>query len=253
MKRLFLSLFGIFSLLVSAAQIPDSACDAPQYETFRQLSPEEYLALRLPPLEMLLDNARDNPQVSFYASNKLQEERELKTIRRSWLKYIKVNANYSYGMNNIYNENFADQNYVYVNTGRKQWWYNVGVSLSLPFDEIFNRRNRIKRQEEKINSIQFEVERWYDDLSVKIIDAYTSAIENLSILQSVTEAMITAKAQYSVTEADFLNGAIDAQTLSRQRNVLNVAIREYEKTRANLTNALLRLEILSHTKIISRE
>ena len=95
MKRLFLSLFGIFSLLVSAAQIPDSAGDAPQYETFRQLSPEEYLALRLPPLEMLLDNARDNPQVSFYASNKLQEERELKTIRRSWLNYIKVNANYS--------------------------------------------------------------------------------------------------------------------------------------------------------------
>jgi len=253
MKYLFLVLAGFCGLWTASAQRTDSTGFdfRNRYEAFRQLSAEEYLDLKLPPLHVLLENARNSPQVSFYASNKLQEERELKTIRRNWLKYIKLNANYNYGMNNTYND-------VYLNpavpqfSAREQCWWNVGVSLSVPLDEIFNRSNRIKRQKERINSIQFEVDRWYDDLSLKIIDAYTAAVQNLSVLQSATESLVTAKAQYRVSEADFVNGAIDAQTLSRQRNIQNVAIREYEETRAELTNALLRLEVLSHTPIINR-
>lgn len=253
MKQLIPTLCGLLCLFSATAQEPDSAAltFGDRYDLFQQLSPDEYLNLKLPPLHVLLENARNSPQVSFYASNKLQEERELRTIRRNWMKYIKLNANYNYGMNNTYNDVVLDPT-VPQFSNREQNWWNVGVSLSVPLDEIFNRSNRIKRQKERINSIQFEVDRWYDDLSLKIIDAYTSAVENLSILQSVTEALVTAKAQYRVSEADFINGAIDAQTLSRQRNIQNVAVREYEKTRANLTNSLLRLEVLSHTRIITR-
>lgn len=253
MKYLLLTLAGLCCLGTASAQQDDSVAFNFQnrYEAFRQLSAEEYLDLKLPPLHVLLENARNNPQVSYYASNKLQEERELKTIRRNWLKYIKLNANYNYGMNNTYNEVYLDP-FVPQFSAREQSWWNVGVSLSVPLDEIFNRRNRIKRQKDRINSIQYEVDLWYDDLSLKIIDAYTAAVENLSVLQSATESLVTAQAQYRVSEADFINGAIDAQTLSRQRNIQNVAIREYEQTRAELTNALLRLEVLSHTRIITR-
>lgn len=254
MKYSILTLLGLCCLLSATAQEPDSAAlnFGDRYDLFRQLSPEEYLDLKLPPLHVLLENARNSPQVSFYASNKLQEERELRTIRRNWLKYIKLNANYNYGMNNTYNDVVLDPTIPQF-SNREQSWWNVGVSLSVPLDEIFNRSNCIKRQKERINSIQFEVDRWYDDLSLKIIDAYTSAVQNLSMLQSVTEALVTAKAQYKVSEADFINGALDAQTLSRQRNIQNVAIREYEETRAELTNSLLRLEVLTHTQIINRK
>ena len=245
MKQLILTMLGLCCLLAAKAQAPDSTAFSfgDRYDLFRQLSAEEYLDLKLPPLHVLLENARKSPQVSFYASNKLQEERELKTIRRNWLKYIKLNA---------YSDVVLDPTIPQFSAREQNWW-NVGVSLSVPLDEIFNRRNRIKRQKERINSIQFEVDRWYDDLSLKIIDAYTAAVQNLSVLQSVTESLVTAKAQYKVSEADFINGALDAQTLSRQRNIQNVAIREYEETRAELTNALLRLEVLSHTQIITRK
>lgn len=256
MKRIALTLCSLFLLLAARAQEPDTLTLAQQYNNLMQLSAEDYLQVQLPPLHILLQNARQSPQVSYYASNMEQEERELKTIRRNWLKFIKLNANYNYGSTNTNTNNYTDLSnpiLVYTANGREQSWYNLGVSLSLPLDEIFDRRNRIKRQKEKINSIQFEVERWYDDLSLKIIDAYTTAVQNLSILQSATEAMVTAKAQYSVSEADFINGVIDAQTLSRQRNIQNVAIREYEETRSNLNNALLRLEVLSHTQIITRK
>ena len=49
-----------------------------------------------------------------------------------------------------------------------------------------------------------------------------------------------------------MNGKIDAVTLSRQKNIQSATVREYEQTRASLNNALLRLEIMSHTKIITK-
>lgn len=61
-----------------------------------------------------------------------------------------------------------------------------------------------------------------------------------------------ARAQYAVSETDFVNGSIDAQMLSRQKSIENTAIREYEQTRAALNSALLRLEVLTSTRIINR-
>ena len=77
---------------------------------------------------------------------------------------------------------------------------------------------------------------------MKIIDAYTTAVEQLSILRSAAEAKITSEAQYRMTEVDFVKGKLDAQTLSRQKSLENSATREYEQVRRNLNDALLRLE-----------
>ena len=87
---------------------------------------------------------------------------------------------------------------------------------------------------------------------MKIIDAYTTAVEQLSILRSAAEAKITSEAQYRMTEVDFVKGKLDAQTLSRQKSLENSATREYEQVRRNLNDALLRLEILTHTPIINK-
>lgn len=117
---------------------------------------------------------------------------------------------------------------------------------------LFERRNKIKKQKTRIESIQYEIDRWYDDLSLKVIDAYTQVTENLAILQSAASSMVHARAQYAVSETDFVNGSIDAQMLSRQKSIENTAIREYEQTRAALNSALLRLEVLTSTRIINR-
>ena len=89
---------------------------------------------------------------------------------------------------------------------------------------------------------QYDLDRWYDELRMKIIDAYTTAVEQLSILRSAAEAKITSEAQYRMTEVDFVKGKLDAQTLSRQKSLENSATREYEQVRRNLNDALLRLE-----------
>ena len=161
------------------------------------------------------------------------------------MRNFKLNANYNYGSSDIYNQNYQDnsnQIWTTTTTGREQSWWNVGASFSLPIDEIFNRRNKIKQQKKRIENTQYDLDRWYDELRMKIIDAYTTAVEQLSILRSAAEAKITSEAQYRMTEVDFVKGKLDAQTLSRQKSLENSATREYEQVRRNLNDALLRLE-----------
>ncbi|WP_295958981.1 TolC family protein [uncultured Alistipes sp.] len=254
MKKVVITLWALLIAAAAAAQTEPTAPEF-EYSDLQQLAPEDYINLQLPPLHTLMENARHAPQVGYYESNREIEERELKTVRRNWMHYFKLNANYNYGSSDIYNQNYQDSSipvWTTTTTGRDQSWWNVGASFSIPIDELFNRRNKIKQQKKRIENTQYDMDRWYDDLRLKIIDSYTSAVQQLSILRSAAEAMIAAQAQYRMSEADFVNGKLDAQALSRQKSIENVAIREYEQVRSNLNNALLRLEVLTHTPIINK-
>ena len=254
MKKVVITLWALLIAAAAAAQTEPTAPEF-EYSDLQQLAPEDYINLQLPPLHTLMENARHAPQVGYYESNREIEERELKTVRRNWMHYFKLNAKYNYGSSDIYNQNYQDSSipvWTTTTTGRDQSWWNVGASFSIPIDELFNRRNKIKQQKKRIENTQYDMDRWYDDLRLKIIDSYTSAVQQLSILRSAAEAMIAAQAQYRMSEADFINGKLDAQALSRQKSIENVAIREYEQVRSNLNNALLRLEVLTHTPIINK-
>lgn len=267
MKYILLLIFLFVTTCVSAQEVLTLTTQPPlpaaetqplpsgvTFSNFAAFAPSDYASLQLPPLHVLMENARNTPQVNMYAASKEVEDRELKTIRRSWFRYIKFNATYSYGSNDMSSLLYYDTQYPPIQnvTGTVQSWWNVGANLSLPLDQIFNHRNQIKQQKKRIESIGFEVARYHDELCLKIIDAYTAASENLALLASAAQSLTVARAQYAVTETDFIKGRIDAQTLSRQRTVVNSVLREYEKTRSSLNNALLRLEVLSKTKIINQ-
>lgn len=229
--------------------------EAAEYADLTRMPVESYISLHLPPLHVLLANARErSPQVNMFAANKESEERELKTLRRSWLEHIKLNGTFSYGTSDINSQSFYEENRPIVQnvTGMTQRWWNVGASISLPLDEIFNRRNKSKQQKKRIESIEYEMDNWYDEVCLKIIESYTTAVQNLSVLEASAQAMVAAKAQYAEAQADFVNGKIDASTLSRQKSIESSSIREYEQTRSMLNKALLQLEVLSKTPIISQ-
>ena len=246
MKWLFSFLCFLISAVPLAAQLPVGDVS--------EMTLDDYLALKLPSLEVLLENAKQNPSVAYYDAIKEGELRQLKTEKRTWMKYFRLTGSYQYGQMNDNTQFIDGVNPGYVNrySGKVQSWYNLGGTISFPLDEIFNRRNRIKQQESKIKAAEIDVERWYDELAMKVIDAYTNALQNLSLLKIKSEAMTLATAQYKMSETDFVNGKIDAQTLSRQKNIESAAAREYEETRSTLNNALLKLEILTHTSIINK-
>lgn len=244
MRRILLSVIYFFCLfsgfVLSAQDVSD-------------LDAEDLKALKIPSLEVLFENAKRSPAVEFYQVKMEEEASVLKTEKRSWLKYFKLSSSYQYGLMGV-NSSFSDTDtpLFYQYSGATQNWYNVGVSLSIPLDDMFDRANRIKRQKLKTKATQVEIEKWHDEQKLRIIEMYTKGIKELSVLKLKIEALSFANAQYRTASQDFINGKIDTDTLSRIKKMQTDALESYEETRSELNKALLQLEVLSKTKIINR-
>ena len=88
MKR---AVFTLWLLLAAVAATAQSEPTPPEFEysDLQRLTPEDYIDMQLPPLHVLMENARHAPQVGYYESNREIEERELKTVRRNWTYFCK--------------------------------------------------------------------------------------------------------------------------------------------------------------------
>jgi outer membrane protein TolC len=134
----------------------------------------------------------------------------------------------------------------------EQSYYSAGGSISIPLDDLFDRPNRVKRQKLQMQATQMEVERWHDEQKLRIIEAYTSAEQNLSLLKIKIEALTFVNAQYKIAENNFINGRINAEELSLQKRNQVSVYADYEQTKAMLNHALLSLEVLAKMKIINK-
>ncbi len=218
----------------------------------------DYTNLVLPSLNVLFESARNNPNVEFYSLRTEEEVSALRTERRSWLKYFRVFGNYTYGSYYAYadadNGNF---NYTSPVTGiystQQTHYWNVGAGVAIPLDDIFDRRNRIQRQTIRMQQTEMEIEKWYDEQKLRIVEWYTTASQMLATLKVKSEMATVATTQYLVAELDFMNGRLDAGSLSRQKSIQSNAVADFEGTKAQLMNAILKLEILANMKITNRQ
>lgn len=241
LKQFFFTFFLFsFSLSVLAQDIAE-------------LGPKDYLNFQLPPISILYENAKASPILNYYEKKKQATKSLMDSEKKRWLNFIKLITNYQYGIigNNI---TFSDTNtpIFYQYSGNKQSWYNFGVSVAIPLDDLFDRKNRVKKQRLDMEATEFEQEKWYDEQKIRIATIYSLAMRDLGLIKIKSEALLFTEAQLKLSEDDFINGKISVQDLGRQKSAYTTAASEYEVTKADLNSSLLQLEILARTKIISK-
>jgi outer membrane protein TolC len=222
-------------------------------ENTNPLNAIDYNKLQIPPLEVLFENARKSPAVEFYQARMEEEASLLKTEKRSWLKYFKVGSSWQYGrvgVNSAFSDEYTPLFYQYSSATQNNYYVTAGVSI--PLDDLFDRSNRIKRQALKTKSTRIEIEKWHDEQKIRIIEMYTEIMKQLAILKIKTEALTFANAQFEASANDFKNGNTKIGELNSAKAIQANASESYENVRSQLNSALLQLEILSKTKIISK-
>jgi hypothetical protein len=96
------------------------------------------------------------------------------------------------------------------------------------------------------------MEKWHDEQKMRIIEMYSKAVKELSVLRLKAESLAFANVQSELAQQDFLNGKIDAGELSQIKSIQMNLLESYEQTRSELNKALLQLEVLSKTKLLNR-
>ncbi len=240
MKKKLLFILYIFLASTMNAQTDADVLDSVDYDN-----------LKLPPLDVLFENARKSPMVELYEVKMEEESSALKTEERSWLKYFKVGGMWQYGrvgINSTFSDDYTPLFYQY--SGAKQNLYNATASISIPLDDLFDRGNRIKRQKLKTKATKVEIEKWHDEQKIRIIEIYTQVVKELSVLKTKAETLSFANAQFEVISNDFENGNADISNLNTMKKIQTDALENYQETRSQLNRGILQLEILSKTKII---
>ncbi len=213
----------------------------------------DYNKLLLPPLEELFENAKKSPSVEMFESKMMEQDNLLKSEKRSWLKYFKVGGSWQYGnigVNSMFTDQYTPLFYQY--SGATQNSFFVNGAVSVPIDDLFDRSNRVKRQKMQRRSTELEMEKWFDEQKMRIIDSYVKVMNAMAILKKKTENLTLTETQLKMVEADFANGHAGITDLNAAKKMEVEAFEAFKLTESTITAELLHLEILSRTKILSK-
>lgn len=251
-KHLLIILISLFLRIPSFAQQADTLSDA--YGYINNSESVDYTKIQLPPLSVFLDAANSYADVKYYEYKKEEIEHQLKLVKKDWLNYFKLQANYQYGTNNAYLLDDAQQlpGGGGIASRNTQSWYNVGAVMSIPLDDIFSRKQKTDIVKSQISQVDYELQKTLENRQLIILETYNEVVKHLSILKVKAESIALYDAQMKISENDFVNGRIDIISLSLERARRSAAMVSFQESRAAMHNAVTLLEMLTKIKIIQK-
>lgn len=209
--------------------------------------------VEMPSLEILLESAKKNPSVEMLQSRIEYNESLLTTEQRSWLKYFKIGGSYQYGnvsLNSAFTNEYTPLYYQSTGQIQNTWYGTFGVNI--PLDDLFDRKNKIKRIKLDRDFSESEMQKWLDEIHLRITESYMKVKVNMSILHKLVEEYSIANGNFQIVESQFKIGANTLSDLNTAKKMDTEAFERLRKNEYDLLNELFKLEILSKTKIISK-
>lgn len=221
--------------------------------SFEKINIGDYNKITLPPLNVLFENAKNNP---VYELAEVKEQIEISNLRKekkAWLNYFSLRGSYQYGMfgnESTYTDVYTPVYFNYSTAAQNS--YSVGAGISIPLDHLFDLKGRSNRQKMLVKSAALEKEQKFEEIKKEIIVLYSNALSQLNVLKLRSESLVITSAHYEIAEKNFANGSIDSGELSIEKQRQTDSLEQYENTKAELTKNLLILETITQTPILNR-
>lgn len=217
------------------------------------LTTDEFRNFHLPSLEVLYENARNNPRLKAIEASIEAARMDLKANRRDWFKYFSLRAGYTYGILGTYTD--VETEYIPLHTtysGATQSSWSIGANINIPLDHLLNHNLATRKQKQLYQNAQYSEEVAFNEIKNEIIELYCNIQYQLKLLKIATESLALYTADYSVAETDFINNEVQKRSLSDIKHSHQVALTEYETIVNNLNILFLKLELISNTKLINK-
>lgn len=206
----------------------------------------------LPPLAILFENAKSTPQIMSLEKAREIAQAEVAKQRRHIFSYLTAHASYSWGKGDIWGNNSTSYNHmIYQYQGTEQSYWNIGVNLALPVEDILDLTAAVKRKKMEVDQAVIAKDIAYDQLKLQIATLYVRITNNLVLLKTTGEGAAAYQGAGALNREDFENGnmTIEDYAWTKQRETAQVA--SYQSLQTDVTTDILTLEILTHTPIIT--
>lgn len=206
----------------------------------------------LPPLAVLFENAKQNPQILTVAKAEEIARAEVTKQKKHIFSYINGHASYSYGKTDLWGNNSTTYNpVVYQYQGSKQSYWNVGASLNIPVEDILDLSEGVRRKRLAAEQAQYQKDAVYDQLKLQIATLYVKITNDLVSLKTASENAATYQGAGELNKEDFHNGNMTIQDFAMTKEREAGAVSQYQTMQTQITTDILTLEILTHTPIIT--
>jgi hypothetical protein len=251
LKRL-LFIVAITGTTTSAfAQFDESGISAGFFDSSKDKE-INFSEFHLPPLSVLFENAKSTPQIMSLEKARLIAQAEVAKQKKHIFTYLSAHASYSYGKGDMWgNTSGAYSPMVMQYQGTESNYWNVGVNLNLPFEDILDLTAAVKRKKLEVDQAVINKDIAYDQLKLQIATLFVKITNNLVTLKTIGEGAAAYQGAGALNREDFENGnmSIEDYAYTKQRETSQVMA--YQSMQTDITTDILTLEILTHTPIIT--
>ena len=206
----------------------------------------------LPPLSVLLENAKSTPQILSLEKARQIAQAEVAKQRRHIFSYLKGHASYSYGKTDMWGNNSSNTSpMIYQFQGSTQNYWNVGANLNIPLEDILDLGAAVKRKKLEVDQAIIKKDIAYDDLKLKIASLFVKITNNLVTLKTLGETAAAYQGAGALTREEFENGNMAVEEYAHTKLYESSQVVSYQNLQSEITIDILTLEILTHTPIIT--
>ena len=250
--RLLIFTFAIIASSTTAlAQFNESGISAGFFDASNEKD-INFSEFHLPPLAVLFENAKTSPQILSLEKARQIAEAEVAKQKRHIFSYVTGHASYSYGIGDMWgNSSSAYTQTIYQYQGTKQAYWNIGINLAIPVEDILDLTAAVKRKRIEAEQAVINKDLAYDQLKQQIATLFVRITNNLVTLKTMGEAAAAYQGAGALTKEDFENGNLDMAAYAETKRFESGQVSGYQGLQTDITTDIITLEILTHTPIIT--
>ena len=251
-RNIFFTIIFAAVATASYAQYDNSGISAGFFDS-SETNTINFSTFRLPPLSVLYENAKQNPNI--LSLNKAQEiaQAEVAKQKRHIFSYIQGHASYSYGKTDMWGNNSTTQSYttIYQFQGNEQSYWNVGVNLSVPLEDILDLTASVKRKRLEVDKVRIDKDIAFDELKKEIGSLYIKITNNLVTLKTLSEGAAIYQGAGALNQEQFHQGNMTIEDFAYTKLHEVDVVKQYQTLQTTITTDIITLEILTHTPILT--
>ena len=206
----------------------------------------------LPPLSVLLENAKASPQILSLEKARQIAVAEVAKQKRSIFGHINGHASYSYGKTDMWGNNSSTTSYmIYQFQGSEQSYWNVGVNASLSVEDVLDYVPSIRRSRLAVDQAVIAKDIAYDQLKLQIATLFVKITNDLVTLKTLGEAAAAYQGAGALNREEFENGNMEIEAFAHTKLYESGQVSSYQAMQTSITTDIITLEILTHTPIIT--
>lgn len=235
----------------SYAQFDESGIAAGFFDGSREKE-INFSEFHLPPLAVLFENAKATPQVMSLQKAQEIAEAEVAKQKRHIFSYINGHASYGYGKTDMWGQGQSQYNIILKQyQGSEQSYWNVGVSLAVPLEDILDLTASVRRKKLEVDQAIYNKDMAYDQLKLQIASLFTKITNDLISLKTASENAAMYQGAGALNLEDFHNGNMGIEDFAWTKTREDGAVSKYQSLQTSIITDILTLEIITHTPILT--